>query len=315
MGAQLGRVALDGTKIKANASKHKAMSYERMPEREAALAAKVAAILAEAEATDAAEDAVYGDERGDELPPALRTHAGRLEAIREAKAALEQEAKARTGKPDAVPDPKAQRNFTDPESRMMRSRPDGWVQGYNVGAVVDEVAQVIVATTVSADPTDPRSLPELVDQIRVNTGRSPRRLLADAAYCSEDNLAHLAGAGIDAYVAVGRNHHGRAAPPAPRGRIPAGLSTRERMSRKLRTRRGRAHYARRKAIVEPVFGQIKEARGFRRFSLRGLEAVRAEWMLVAAVHNLGKLFRSGRAGRVIPGWAPTTRRATGWATG
>jgi transposase len=312
---KLGRVALDGTKIKANASKHKAMSYGRMPEREAALAARVAAILAEAEATDAAEDAEFGDARGDELPPELRTRQGRLEAIREAKAALEQEAKARTGNPDAVPDPKAQRNFTDPESRMMRSRPDGWVQGYNVGAVVDETAQVIVATLVTADPTDTRSLPALVEQVRANTGRSPRRLLADAGYGSEDNLAHLAGAGIDAYVALARDHHGREAPAAPRGRIPAGLSTRERMSRKLRTKAGRAHYARRKAIVEPVFGQIKEARGFRRFSLRGLEAVQAEWMLVAAVHNIGKQFTSGRAGRVVPGWVPATRRSTGWAAG
>jgi transposase len=310
---KLGRVALDGTKIKANASKHKAMSYGRMPEREAALAAKVAAILAEAEAVDAAEDAEFGDARGDELPPELRTHAGRLEAIRRAKAALEAEAKARTGNPDAVPDPRAQRNFTDPESRMMRSRPDGWVQGYNVGAVVDETAQVIVATAVTADPTDTRSLPALVDQVRANTGRSPRRLLADAAYGSEDNLAHLAGAGIDAYVALARDHHGREAPAAPRGRIPAGLSTRGRMSRKLRTKAGRAHYARRKAIVEPVFGQIKEARGFRRFSLRGLEAVQAEWMLVAAVHNLGKLFTSGRAGRVVPGRAIGSRPALGGA--
>jgi transposase len=310
---KLGRVALDGTKIKANASKHKAMSYGRMPEREAALAAKVAAILAEAEATDAAEDAEFGDARGDELPPELRTRQGRLEAIRRAKAALEQEAKARTGNPDAVPDPKAQRNFTDPESRMMRSRPDGWVQGYNVGAVVDETAQVIVATAVTADPTDTRSLPALVTQVRANTGRSPRRLLADAGYGSEDNLVHLAGAGIDAYVALIRDHHGREAPAAPRGRIPASLSTRERMSRKLRTKVGRAHYARRKAIVEPVFGQIKEARGFRRFSLRGLEAVQAEWLLVAAVHNLGKLFGSGRAGRVVPGRAIGSRPAIGGA--
>ena len=306
---KLGRVALDGTKIKANASKHKAMSYARMPEREAALAAKVAAILAEAEAVDAAEDAEFGDARGDELPPGLRTHAGRLARIREAKAALEAEAKARTGNPDAVPEPKAQRNFTDPQSRMMRSRSDGWVQGYNVGAVVDETAQVIVATLVTADPTDTRSLPALVEQVRANTGRSPRRLLADAGYGSADNLAHLAGAGIDAYVALARDHHGREAPAAPRGRIPAGLSTRERMSRKLRTKAGRTHYARRKAIVEPVFGQIKEARGFRRFSLRGLEAVQAEWMLVAAVHNLGKLFTSGRAGRVLPGRAIGSRPA------
>ena len=300
---KLGRVALDGTKVKANASKHKAMSYGRMTEREAALAAEVAAILDEAEATDAAEDAEFGDARGDELPPELRTREGRLAKIREAKAALEQEAKERTGNPDAAPEPKAQRNFTDPESKIMRSRPDGWVQGYNVGAVVDDGHQVIVATSVTADPTDTRTLPALVEQIKANTGRHPRRLLADAGYASDDNLTHLADAGIDAYVALGRDHHGRTAPPAPRGRIPSGLSRRERMGRKLRTKAGRAHYARRKAIVEPVFGQIKEARGFRRFSLRGLEAVQAEWLLVAAVHNLGKLFGSGRAGRVVPGRA------------
>src|SRR5664280_2778463 len=174
---RLGRVALDGTKIKANASKNKAMSYARMPEREAP---------------------------------------------------LEAEAKVRTGNPDAVPEPKAQRNFTDPESRMMRSRPDGWVQAYNVGAVVDDTAQVIVATVVTADPVDTRSLPGLVGQVIRNTGRSPRRLLADAGYCSDDNLAHLAGAGIDAYVAVARDHHGREAPAAPRGRIPAVVVTGDR---------------------------------------------------------------------------------------
>jgi transposase len=310
---KLGRVALDGTKLKANASKHKAMSYARMTEREAPLAAQVAAILDEAEAVDAAEDAEFGDARGDELPPELRTREGRLKAIREAKAALEQAARERTGNPDAVPDQRAQRNFTDPQSRIMRSKPDGWVQGYTVGAAVDETAQVIVATLVTADPTDTRSLPALVDQVKANTGRSPRRLLADAAYGSEDNLAALEDRGIDAYIAVGRDHHGRAAPAAPRGRIPASLSRRERMGRKLRTKAGRAHYARRKAIVEPVFGQIKEARGFRRFSLRGLEAVQAEWMFVAAVHNLGKLFRSGRAGRVLPGRAPGGQAALGGA--
>jgi len=310
---KLGRVALDGTKIKANASKHKAMSYGRMTEREAQLAAQVQAILDEAEAVDAAEDAEFGDARGDELPPELRTREGRLAKIREAKAALEQAARERTGNPDAVPEHGAQRNFTDPASRIMRSKPDGWVQGYTVGAVVDDTAQVIVATAVTADPTDTRSLPGLVDQVRANTGRSPRRVLADAGYASDDNFAALDDRGIDAYIAVGRDHHGREAPPAPRGRIPASLSRRDRMGRKLRTKAGRAHYARRKAIVEPVFGQIKEARVFRRFSLRGLEAVQAEWMLVAAVHNLGKLFTSGRAGRVLPGQVIGTRPALGGA--
>lgn len=310
---KLGRVAIDGTKVKADASKHKAMSYARMNEREAVLEAEVRRILDEAEAVDQAEDAEYGDARGDELPPALRTREGRLRAIRAAKAALEAEAKARSGDPDAVPEPKAQRNFTDPESRIMPSRPDGWVQGYNAGAVVDEAHQVIVATALSTDTTDTRSLPDLVDQVEANTGRRPRRVLADAGYQSDDNLEHLAGKGIDAYVAVRRDKHSSTPPPAPRGRIPEGLGRRGRMDRKLRTKRGRAEYARRKVIVEPVFGQIKEAMGFRRFSLRGRTKVTAEWHLVCAVHDLAKLFRSGRAGRVIPGWdRPRAAGALGW---
>ena len=315
---KLGRVALDGTKVKANASKHRAMSYARMAERETALEAQVAAIIAEAEAVDAAEDALYGDARGDELPPELRTRDGKLRKIREAKAALEADARERTGDPDAVPDPKAQRNFTDPESRIMLSKPDGWIYGYNAQAVVDEAHQVIVATDLGTDATDTRQLPAMLDQVRANTGRHPRRLLADAGYCSDDNLAALEARGIDAYIALGRDRHGTPVPPPPRGRIPAGLSRRERMGRKLRTKAGRAHYARRKAIVEPVFGQIKEPGGFRRFCLRGKRKVSAEWQLVCAVHNLGKLFRSGRAGRVIAGWdrsaAPAGgRTALGWA--
>ena len=276
--------------------------YELWPDdraRDSALAAEVQAILDEAEAVDAAEDQLYGDARGDELPPELRTREGQLARTREAKAALEAKARERTGNPAAVPEPKAQRNFTDPQSRIMLSKPDGWVQGYNVGIAVDETAQVIVATSVTVETNDTRQLPALVDQIKDNTGRSPRRLLADAGYCSDENLAALAERGIDAYIAVGRDHHGAPLPPPPRGRIPTGLTRRQRMGRKLRTKAGRRHYARRKVIVEPVFGQIKEARGFRRFGLRGLEAVRAEWLLVAAVHNLGKLFTSGKAGRVL----------------
>jgi len=297
--AKLGRVAIDGTKLKANASRHKAMSYGRMAEREAALAAEVKAILDEAEAVDAAEDAAYGDARGDELPDELRRRETRLAKIREAKAALEAEARERTGDPVAVPEAKAQRNFSDPESRIMLSKPDGWIYGYNPQIAVDDGHQVIVATTLSADPTDTAALPALVDQIETNTGRRPRRVLADAGYASDDNLAHLDERGIDAYVATRRDRHGAKAPKAPRGRTPAGLSRRERMARKLATKKGRAEYRRRKAIVEPVFGQTKEARGFRRFHLRGRVKVTAEWHLVCAVHNLAKLFRSGRAGRVV----------------
>lgn len=297
--AKLGRVAIDGTKLKANASKHKAMSYGRMVEREAALEAEVQAILAEAEAVDAAEDKLYGDARGDELPPELRRRETRLARIREAKAVLEAEARERTGDPDAVPEPKAQRNFTDPESKIMLSKPDGFIYGYNAQAAVDDAHQVIVATSLSASPTDTAALPELVDQIEANTGRRPRKLLADAGYASDDNLAHLAERGIDAYVAIRRDKHSVPVPAAPRGRIPAGLSRQGRMTRKLRTKKGRAEYRRRKAIVEPVFGQTKEARGFRRFHLRGRVKVTAEWHLECAVHNLAKLFRSGRAGRVV----------------
>jgi transposase len=311
---KLGRVALDGTKLKASASKHKAMSYGRMDEREAVLEAEVARILEEVEAVDQAEDALYGDARGDELPKALRTREGRLRKLREARAALEAEAKEESGDPDAVPESKAQRNFTDPDSRIMLSKPDGFIYGYNAQAVVDEAHQVIVATELTTEATDTGSLPDLVDQVETNTGRRPRRFLADAGYQSDDNLGHLEGKKVDAYIAVRRDKHSSPPGPAPRGRIPNDLSRRGRMARKLTTKKGRAHYARRKVIVEPVFGQIKEAMGFRRFSLRGKEKVSAEWHLVCAVHDLGKLFRSGRADRVIDGWGPPKRpKALGWA--
>jgi transposase len=293
---KLGRVAIDGTKLKANASKHKAMSYGRLREREAALEAEVQAILDEAEATDRAEDARFGDDRGDELPPELRRRETRLAKIREAKAALEREVRERTGDPAAVPEPKAQRNFTDPDSRIMHSTPDGFIYGYNAQLAVDDRHQVIVATSLSAETTDVGALPGLVDAIEANTGRRPRKLLADAGYASDGNLAHLEARAIDGYVATRRDKHSAPTPVAPRGRTPAGLSRRERMARKLTTKKGRAEYRRRKAIVEPVFGQTKEARGFRRFHLRGRVKVEAEWQLVCAVHNLGKLFRHGRAG-------------------
>jgi len=156
-----------------------------MDEREAVLEAEVARILEEAEAVDQAEDAEFGDARGDELPPELRTRVSRLRKLREARAALEAEAKERSGDPDAVPEPKAQRNFTDPDSRIMRSKPDGWVQGYNAQAVVDEAHQVIVATELTAEATDTESLPDLVDQVEANTGRRPKRVLADAGYQSD----------------------------------------------------------------------------------------------------------------------------------
>ncbi len=291
---KLGRIALDGTKLKANASKHKAMSYARMVEREAQLATEVQALLDAAEAADQADDAAFGEARGDELPEELRRRENRLAKIRAAKAALEAEAQERTGDPAAVPEPKAQRNFTDPESRIMLSKPDGFIYGYNAQAAVDDAHQIIVATSLDASATDTGALPALVEQVEANTGRRPRKLLADAGYASDENLTHLQASGIDAYIATRRDTHGPTPPPAPRGRIPTGLSRRERMARKLRTKKGRAEYRRRKAIVEPVFGQIKEARGFRRFHLRGRASVTGEWHLVCAVHNLGKLFGATR---------------------
>jgi len=298
---KLGRVALDGTKLRANASKHKAMSYGRMLKTEAELAAEVAAILDEAEAIDAAEDEAFGDARGDELPPELARRETRLAKIREAKAALEAAAKRRSGDPDAVPEPKAQRNFSDPESRIMRSQTDGFIQGWNAQAAVDAAHQVVVACDLSAEPTDVGALPGLVDQIERNTGRRPKRLLADAGYYSDANLDHLEAAGIEPFIATRRRKHSDPPPAPPRGRIPKHLSRRQRMARKLATKAGAAHYARRKVIVEPVFGQHKECRGFRRVSLRGEANARAEWILINLVHNLGKLFRSGRGGRIPTG--------------
>jgi IS5 family transposase len=213
-----------------------------------------------------------------------------------------------------VPEPRAQRNFTDPDSRIMLSKPDGFIYGYNAQAVVDEAHQVIVATAITTEATDTGALPDLVDQVEANTGGRPKRVLADAGYQSDTNLTHLEDKEIDAYVAVRRDRHSVSPAPAPRGRIPQDLSRRGRMERKLRTKKGRTHYSRRKVIVEPVFGQIKEAMGFRRFSLRGKDKVTAEWHLVCAVHDLGKLFRSGRADRVIDGRGPSKGpKALGWA--
>lgn len=295
---KLGRVALDGTKLKANASKHKAMSYGRMLKLEAELEAEVKAILDEAEAIDAAEDEQFGDARGDELPPELARRETRLAKIREAKAALEAEARQRTGDSDAVPEPKAQRNFTDPESRIMRSRNEGFVQGWNAQLAVDGAHQIVVACDLSADPTDTRALPDLVDQIERNTGRRPKRALADAGYYSDVNLDHLEAAGIEPFIATRRSKHSDLPATPARGRIPQHLSRRERMARKLSTKAGARHYSRRKVIVEPVFGQHKECRGFRRVSLRGEANARAEWILINLVHNLGKLFSSGRGGLV-----------------
>jgi transposase len=292
---KLGQVAVDGTKIKANASKHKAMSYRRMQESEAALTAEVDELLRRAEAADRDEDARYGPEqRGDELPTELARRESRLAKIREAKAALEAEARGQTpakGKPPdaARPPDTAQRNFTDSESRIQKTS-DGFIQGYNAQIAVDATAQVIVAQHVTAASPDAEQLQPIVAAVVSGLRQRPAMVLADAGYWSEANVVALQQRGIEPLIATGRRKHGDPTPPAPRGRPPAGLTLKQRMARTLATLRGRALYARRKAIVEPPFGQIKHARGFRQFLRRGRQAVGEEWALICTSHNLLKLY-------------------------
>ena len=325
---KLGHVAIDGTKIKANASQHKAMSYGRMSETEQRLKQEVEALLQQAEETDAAEDAKYGkDKRGDELPEELTRRESRLKKIQQAKAELEKEAQEKaeqeraeveaklaarkekeekTGKKQrgrepqipapeqAHPDAKAQRNFTDPESRIMpdRANKGSFLQGYNAQAAVDSTAQVIVAAEITQQANDSRQLVPMLELVEANMGRKPDAVSADAGYWSETDATDENVAGIDLHIATGRIKHGETI-AMENGPPPDPATPKQAMQHKLRTEAGHAVYKMRKAIVEPVFGQIKEQRGFRRFSLRGLENVRAEWKLVCATANLLKLFRAG----------------------
>lgn len=292
---KLGHVALDGTKIKANASKHKAMSYGRMKEAQPKLAAEVHRWLAQAAQIDKAEDRQFGTERrGDEMPDWVADKQARLEKIRAAKAALEAEARAAAktdrsddgGAPPAVPGDKAQRNFTDPESRIMKTK-DGFIQGYNAQAAADATAQIIVAHDLTNASNDQAQLRPLLDQIKINLGRNPDEVSADAGYCSAANLRTLSRRRITAYIATGRQRHGTTAAINGRRLKPGGLVAR--MATKLKRAGRRSRYRWRKQVVEPVFGQIKHARGFRQFLLRGLEKVRAEWAMICTVHNLLKL--------------------------
>jgi len=323
---KLGYVALDGTKIRANASKHKAMSYQRLTQEEARLAEQVRQLLERAEATDAAEDAQYGADRsGDELPEELQRRETRLQRIRQAKAALEEQARRRAaeqaqqaapppaqpnrprrGRPrrnpaQAQPPARAQYNFTDPDSRIMLDPSGAFVQAYNAQVAVEGSHQIIVAAEVSPQAADAPHLAPMVQQVVRLTGARPRRLLADAGYFSEANLRTLTAQGIDPLIPPDKLRHTHPLPPAPRGRIPKTLSLRDRMRRKLRTRLGRTYYNLRKSTVEPVLGQIKAALGFRQFSFRSLTKVRAEWLLVACAHNLRKLYTARH--RLLP--APT----------
>lgn len=308
---KLGHVALDGTKIKANASKHKAMSYARMKKREAELKAEVDRWLAAAEAADAEEDRLYGDKRGDEMPDWVADKQKRLEKIRQAKAALEAEAKAaaaeeerrrkqaeqkrlaedrkKSGRtpapPKTEPDGKTQRNFTDPQSRILKTK-DGYIQGYNAQAAVDGAVQIIVAHGLTHSMSDHDQLVPLMDGVEQNLGRKPKEVSADTGYLSEANLAALADRKIGAYIATGRAKH-----PDKAKRAITGLRSKA-MRDKLRRAGWRSRYRLRKQIVEPVFGQIKQARGFTQFLLRGVEKVKAEWALICTGHNLTKLARA-----------------------
>ncbi len=298
---KVGRVALDGTKIKANASKHKAMSYGRMQEKEKELRAEVKSLLAQAEAADAEEDEVHGKERrGDELPEELQRRESRLKKIREAKKAVEERAKQKAAAEQkdpeqAVPAEKDQHNFTDPESRIMMG-PDGFVQGYNAQAAVESTSQLIVGQTVTDAANDKEQLLPMLEKIEEQSGQRPEAILADSGYCSENNLELLespdeAGKPVAAYIATGKQKHGEHRVPCPRGPLPKDATRVQRMKRRLQTKAGKAVYAARKTIVEPVFGQIKQARGFRQFLLRGIEKVRAEWSLICLTHNVLKLYR------------------------
>jgi hypothetical protein len=192
-----------------------------------------------------------------------------------------------------VPKSRAQRNFTDPDAGIMKMSDGSFHECYNGQAVVDEEQQVIVAADLTQCASDAPSLLPMLEMITTNCGQSPRQLLADSGYCSEESLKVLSKSKVDALIATGRWEHGKPPPPVPRGRIPANATARERMARKTRTKAGRAGYARRKVIVEPVFGQMTILQGARHLLLRGREAAGAEWLLLCACHNLRKLFQAG----------------------
>ena len=303
----LGLVSLttlvpDSTKVRAHASKRKAMSYGRMQQEEARLSAEIEALQAAAEALDTAEDAQFGmDLRGDEVPAALQRRESRRTAIRAAQAALEARAQseapvAAVARPDPsdpaeppvtsplTPEPQSQYNFTDPESRIMKTSQDGFQQCYNAQLVVDADSQLIVTATVSDQASDQGQLPRLLDAVQAHYGHTPNRLLADAGYRNERDLQELEARGIDAYVALGREGH------TASGRRPRGPAT-QRMQRKLDTPQGHDTYAQRKWLVEAPIGWIKRILGFRQFGMRGLCPVQGEWDLVCLALNVKRLHR------------------------
>lgn len=330
----LGSLALDGTKLRANASRRKAMSYERMTKKEAELEVEIEALrnqardlLAHAEQVDAAEDERYGaDRRGDELPAELARRESRLVRLREAKAALEAEAEEREesrrqmmeaegktpratkdGRDPFAPTPSAQRNFTDPDSKIMKTSDGAFHQCYNAQAIVDSTAQVIVSAELSNSAPDCPALLGALEQLSENLAAIQAELpqgatlAADAGYFSAENVAISAERGLDPHIATGRQKHSDPPPIAPRGPIPKDATPRQRMARKLKTKRGQGVYGRRKAIVEPVFGQMQTVQDAKRLLMRGQNAARAQWRFHCAVHNLLKLHRAGGLGLATAG--------------
>ena len=321
---KVGLVSLDGAKVKANASRHKAMSYEYMQKEEQRLHKEIAELLAKAKSADEAEDALHGlDKRGDELPEELARRETRLARIQEAKKALETQAleaaraeearrdtkdeerrqageTPRKRKPvDTAPKPKAQYNFTDPESKIMKVSNKGFDQCGNAQAVANE-EQIIIAADVTPQANDKRQVVPMVEQSQENlqaagVDEKIGAFDADTGYFSEENVSYLEGERIDAHIATERLKHHEKIPLVPKGRPPEDLTAKQRVARKLRTKKGRETYAKRKGMIEPIFGQIKHARGFRQFLLRGMEKVRGEWSLVCMTHNLLKLFQSRQA--------------------
>jgi len=316
---KLGHIALDSTKVKANASRHKAMSYGRMKQEEKRLKEEIDQLLNRAAATDEQEDKQYGaDRRGDELPEELARRQNRLKRIQEAKKALEAEAKGaaqqaqkqreqensngdnvpkRGRKPketSEIPADNKQYNFTDPQSKIMKVANKGWEQCGSAQAAVDSDKQIIVACDVSNETNDKQQFEPMLEKAQENVGEDNKikAASADNSYYSESNVKYAEDKTIDAYIATGKIKHNDPQPKSPRGRIPKNLTVKQKMARKLRTKKGRETYSKRKAIVEPVFGQIKRARGFVGFSMRGTEKMRGEWAIVCLTHNLLKLFRA-----------------------
>jgi len=312
---KLGHVALDGTKIKANASKHKAMSYGKMKKKKEELENEINELLKNAEAVDKQEDKQYGKgKKGWDLPDELQRRETRLAKIKQAMNALEEEARQEASEkqklteakkeneqayanspPPVEPSDKAQRNFTDPDSRIMKvSSTKSFEQCYNGQAIVDDSSQVIVAAGLSQRANDMEEVEPILDILEENLGGIPHHMAitTDAGYFSETNLMLFEDALLNPFMATQKMKHGEV-PPQVRGRIPKDMTPKDRMRRKLSTQKGQEIYSKRKSTVEPVFGQIKQARGLRQFQLRGYENVHAEWQIWCLTHNLLKIHRHG----------------------